>query len=78
MELERSNLGAVQIDIRHHTGPRGVSAESFRVESVRIKVPVEVIVLFSPLEEVKDGDDDGEDGDGASDDTAGDGSGVRG
>lgn len=73
MELERSNFGPIQIDIGHRTRPPGVSAQSFSVKPVRIKIPIEVVVPLSSLEEEKDGHYDSEDGDGRSDDTAGDG-----
>ena len=75
--LEGSNLSPNEIDVGHRTWPRSVSTEPFRVEPVGIKVSVKVILSFAPSEEEENENYDGEETDGTSDDTTGDGRGIR-
>lgn len=75
--LVRSNLGSDQIDMRHCTWPRSVPTEPFWVEPVWIKVSVKLIFSLVSSEEEKDDHDKGEDTDGTSDYTTGNGCSVR-
>jgi len=77
MVLERSNLGSNQINIGHCAWPRGASPEPFRVEPVRIKVSIKLILLLASSENEENDHYDGEKTKGTSDDAAGDGRGVR-
>lgn len=75
--LVGSNLGSNQIDVGHCTWPCGIPTEPLRVEPVRIKVSVEIFTSLASSEDEKDEQYEGEDTDGTSDDTTGDGAGVR-
>ena len=75
--LVRSNLGSNQINVRHCTWSRSAPTESFWIEPVWIKVSVKLIFSLVSSEEEKDDHDKGEDTDGTSDYTTGNGCSVR-
>jgi len=75
--LVRSNLGSNQINVRHCTWPRSGPTESFGVEPVWIEVSVKLIFSLVSSEEEKNDHDQGEDTDGTSNDTTGNGRSVR-
>jgi len=81
MVLERSNLGSNQINVGHCTRSCSASTEPFRVEPVGIEVSVEVCVklifLLASSEDEEHDHDDGKKTEGTSDNTAGDGRGIR-
>ncbi|KAF9650085.1 hypothetical protein BDM02DRAFT_3127966 [Thelephora ganbajun] len=77
MVLKGCNFGSNKIDVGHCTWSRSVSTKAFGLEPVRIKVSVELVFSLASFEDEENDQDEGEETDGTSDDTTGDGGGIR-